>query len=236
MEGKLFIIGTPIGNLKDITLRALEVIDKLDVLACEDTRVAAKLINHYMSIGFLHNRPEYVTYNDFNEKYAWESLVTQIEQGKKVGLVSDAGMPLVSDPGYRLVKACIERKISFEVIPGVSSVTTALVKSGFGGENFLFLGFLPKKPGKRERTILSIKESLDHFRDLRVVIFLSPHRLAKELVELENILGAEIPSCLCRELTKRFEERIELELGKLREHVSGKKIKGELVLVLSNKE
>lgn len=232
MQGKLFVIGTPIGNLKDITLRAIEALNLIDTLVCEDSRVASRLINHYMSLGMITKKPRYVPYNEFNEDRIFPSIVEMVQSGEQVGLVSDAGMPTLSDPGYRLVRAVLDAGLAMEIVPGVTALTTALPWSGIGGEIALYLGFLPKTSGKAVRILESAKLMMDTLSSTRVVLYVSPHRLVKDLTQIQVVLG-EVHCVLMRELTKQFEERIEGSVSELLEKYSKTKVRGELVLVVS---
>lgn len=231
-EGKLFVIGTPIGNLNDITDRAIATLAAVEVLVCEDTRVASKLVNALASAGKLTRVPRYLPYNDYNEKERSSDVVDLVASGSLVGLVSDAGMPTLSDPGYRVIRECYDRGLAVEIIPGVDSVTTALAASGLGGQRFFFQGYLHKKSGKREREVLAIGTLLTDFPAIRVVIFLTPHRVAKDLAALISGLGGVHRGVIMREMTKRHEERLEGTLADLLKVAEGRSLKGEMVLVL----
>jgi 16S rRNA (cytidine1402-2'-O)-methyltransferase len=233
MPGKLFVIGTPIGNLKDITLRALEVLNLVDVLVCEDSRVASRVINHYLDLGMITKKPRYVPYNEFNEDRIFPSIVEMVKDGEIVGLVSDAGMPTLSDPGYRLVRAVLDAHLSMEIVPGPTALTTALPWSGIGGEVVLYLGFLPKTSGKALKLLSGAKTLLETLKTGRVVLYVSPHRLLKDLEHIKHVLG-EVRCVLLRELTKQHQERIEGTVSELLEKYGKTKVRGELVLVLSH--
>lgn len=233
MLGKLSVIGTPIGNIQDITLRALTVLDQVEVLVCEDTRVTGSLINKYLELGLLKHKPKYFRLNEFNEASVYPRVVEMISKGQTVGLVSDAGMPTLSDPGYKLVREVLDRGLPIEIIPGVTALTTALPLSGIGGEVLFYGGFLPKSRGKAENVLqagLDIGKRLGYGR---MVLYVSPHRLEKELQMVARILG-DMHAVIIRELTKVHEERRE---GKLSELIAGlaKKVKGEIVLVVELK-
>lgn len=232
-SGRLYVIGTPIGNLADITLRALQTLNKVDVLVCEDSRVSARLINHYVESGQITKKPRYVPYNEFNEDKIFASIVELVAQGEQVGLVSDAGMPTISDPGYRLIRGVLDAKLPIEIIPGATALTTALPWSGVGGEAVLYLGFLPKTSGKAAKMLQLAKTVLTQLPSARIVLYVSPHRLLKDLQQIEAVMGREQPAVLLRELTKQYEERVEGRVGELMERYSKQKVKGELVLVLS---
>ncbi|MFH1243981.1 MAG: 16S rRNA (cytidine(1402)-2'-O)-methyltransferase [bacterium] len=231
-EGKLYVIGTPIGNLGDITLRALETLNKIEVLVCEDSRITARLINYYMEKGLIQHKPRYVPYNEFNEDRIYQSIVEMVKNGQQVGLVSDAGMPTISDPGYPLVRAILDAELPLEVIPGPTALTTALPYSGIGGEVALYLGFLPKTSGKAKKILETSYAMMVQVPSTRLVLYVSPHRLVKDLSLIHEVMG-EVHCVLMRELTKQFEERIENKVSELITKYGEKKVKGELVLVVS---
>lgn len=233
MSGALYVIGTPIGNLGDITLRAIETLGKIDVLFCEDSRVTSRLINHLITKGLITNKPRYVPYNEFNENRIFAQIVEMVTNGKEVGLVSDAGMPAVSDPGYRAIRGCLEAHLSVQVIPGPTALTTALPASGIGGEVALYLGFLPKTSGKAIKMLEAGRDMMEKVSSTRVVCYVSPHRLLKDLAHIISIMGSDTHCVLLRELTKQFEERVEGTAQELLEKYMKNKVKGELVLVIS---
>ena len=232
MNGKLYVIGTPIGNLGDVTLRQIEILGRVEVLFCEDSRVSSKLINDLLAKKLIDKKPRYVPYNEFNEDRIFTQIVQMVSDGKEVGLVSDAGMPAISDPGYPAIRACLDAKLPVQIIPGPTALTTALPWSGIGGEVALYLGFLPKTSGKAIKMLEAGKEMMDRVSSTRVVLYVSPHRLLKDLAHIKSIMGADIHCVLLRELTKQFEERIEGTVEELLERYTIKPIKGELVLVL----
>lgn len=231
-SGTLFVIGTPIGNLGDITLRGIETLNKLEILVCEDSRVTSRLINSLTQAGYLNNKPRYFAYNEFNEDRVWEQVVGWVAEGKNVGLVSDAGMPMISDPGYKLIRGVIEAGLKLEVIPGPTALTTALPYAGIGGEMVLYLGFLPKTRGKAVQILEASKEFLTRIKSGRLVLYVSPHRVQKDLLLIAEVMG-DVRAVLLRELTKKFEERIEGTVSELLTQYSIKPFKGELVLVVS---
>ena len=190
----LHIVATPIGNMRDITLRALDVLQAADLIACEDTRVFAKLASHY---GI--SAPT-VAYSDATQDANEPKIVRALEAGKRVALVSDAGMPLISDPGYRLVRAALARGLAVTSAPGPSAVPMALALSGLPTDRFFFGGFLPAKEGERRRAIGAVASL-----PATLVFFEAPHRLAASLADLAELLGAR-PAAVARELTKLFEE------------------------------
>ena len=215
--GKLYVVPTPIGNLKDITLRALEVLKKVDVIVCEDTRRTKILLEHYSIKGkrlFSYYAPKE------REKLG---KVLELLKDKEVALVSDAGTPLLSDPGYLLVREVISRGIEMEVLPGPTAIITALVGCGIRLDRFLFLGFLPKKGRK------SLFEELKSIKDTTFVCFLNIKSLEKVLKELGEVFGENLEVCVARELTKVYEEYIRGSLGEVLKRKITKK--GEVVLV-----
>lgn len=232
-DGRLYVIGTPIGNLGDITLRQIEVFESLDVLFCEDSRVSSRLINNLISKSLLTKKPRYVPYNEFNEDRIFTQIVEMVTQGEKVGLVSDAGMPAISDPGYRAIRGCFDAGLAVQVIPGPTALTTALPWSGIGGEVMTYLGFLPKTSGKAIKILAASKQMMDDIPSTRVVLYVSPHRLLKDLLHIKEIMGGSTHAVLMRELTKQFEERVESDVDGLIDKYSRKPVKGELVLILS---
>jgi 16S rRNA (cytidine1402-2'-O)-methyltransferase len=219
--GKLVLCGTPIGNLEDLSPRALRVLAEADLVACEDTRRTRKLLTH----GGIRAR-ELVSYHEGNERRRADDLVARIAGGAVVVLVSDAGMPGLSDPGYRLVRACVDAGHRIEVVPGPSAAVSALAVSGLPPGRFVFEGFLPRRPGDRARRIAEVGA------DPRTLVFFeSPHRVEDALVDLLEGLG-DRPACIARELTKLHEE---VRRGRLSELLAGVRAappRGELVLVV----
>lgn len=201
--GILYIVATPIGNLKDITLRAIEILKSVDYVLCEDTRITAKLLNHYQIA------KKMVSFNDFNESSKTNDVIADLLQGKEIALVSDCGTPLVSDPGFKLVREAIAKGIKVESIPGPSAVISALTISGLPPDKFLFLGYPPKKSGKRKNFFKSLATILASMVDKKlkptIVIFESPYRIVDALEEVREVFG-DIEIVVCRELTKLHEE------------------------------
>jgi 16S rRNA (cytidine1402-2'-O)-methyltransferase len=217
----LHIVATPIGNMRDITLRALDVLHAADLIACEDTRVFAKLASHY---GI--SAPT-VAYSDATQDANEPKIVRALEAGKRVALVSDAGMPLISDPGYRLVRAALARGLAVTSAPGPSAVPMALALSGLPTDRFFFGGFLPAKEGERRRAIGAVASL-----PATLVFFEAPHRLAASLANLAELLGAR-PAAVARELTKLFEEVRRGPLDALAAHYAKHPdIKGEIAVVI----
>lgn len=219
--GKLILCGTPIGNLEDMSPRAVRALEEADIVACEDTRRTRKLLSH-----FGIRARSLVVYNEANERRKAGELVAAIRTGRNVVLVSDAGMPGLSDPGYRLVKACVENTIAVEAVPGPSSVITAVAISGLAPGRFVFEGFLPRKQGDRKRRI----DELTNERRT-IVVFESPHRIEPSLQDLVDGLGPR-PAALARELTKMHEEVRRGTLVELLASVRADPPRGEMVLVI----
>jgi 16S rRNA (cytidine1402-2'-O)-methyltransferase len=217
----LYIVATPIGNLRDITLRALEVLKSVDLIAAEDTRHSGMLLKHF---GI---KKALISYHEHNEAMRTAELVERLAGGEQVALITDAGTPGLSDPGGRLVRECIKRELPFTIIPGPSSILTALVGSGFSTQKFSFHGFLPVKSGQRERELRSAAE-----RDETTIFFESPYRLSKTLAACIDIM-ADRQLCTARELTKKFEEFRRGTARELLAHYEANPPKGEIVLVIS---
>ena len=217
----LFVVATPIGNLGDITLRAVEVLKSADVIAAEDTRHSGLLLKH------LEIKKPFVSYHEHNEAARTTELVERLGRGENVALITDAGTPGLSDPGLRLIRECIKRELPFTIIPGASSILTALLGSGFSTEKFSFRGFLPVKSGQRERELRAATE-----RDETTIFFESPYRLTKTLAACIDIIP-ERQLCVARELTKKFEEFRRGAAGELLAHYQAHPPKGEIVLVIS---
>jgi 16S rRNA (cytidine1402-2'-O)-methyltransferase len=216
--GALYIVATPIGNLEDISSRAIKTLQAADLIACEDTRHTMKLLSH-----FGIQKP-LTSYHDFNEQEKAIELGTRIKAGMNVALVSDAGMPAVSDPGYRLVRFCRENGVSVIAIPGANAAITALAASGLPSDEFLFVGFLPPKKGARRTKLESLK-----LNPATIVFYEAPHRIADTLTDLQEVLG-DREVCIARELTKLHEEYLWGRLSEVRDRV---KELGEFVVVVA---
>lgn len=221
MEPALYLVATPIGNLGDITLRALETLAGADVLACEDTRVTRVLLDRYG----IQNRP--LAYHEYNANEAGPKLIAALEAGRSVALVSDAGTPLVSDPGYRLGQMAIEAGLRVVPIPGASAPLAALVGSGLPNDAFLFAGFLPVKDKARRERLAELSDA-----PATLIFFESPHRIGDTLAAAADELGSERQAAVCRELTKTFEEFRRGPLGALAADYAERTVKGEVVLVV----
>ena len=217
----LYFVGTPIGNLDDITLRALEALKGADLIAAEDTRHSGNLLRHF------DIRKPLVSYHEHNEAMRTAELAERLAAGETVALISDAGMPGFSDPGARLIRRCIEEHLPFTIIPGVSAITTALVGSGFGMEHFCYRGFLPVKSGQRARELTAAAE-----REETTVFFESPYRINKTLAACAELMP-ERQLCVARELTKKFEEFRRGTGAELLAHYEAHPAKGEITLVVS---
>jgi len=216
----LYLIATPIGNLKDITLRGIETLEKVDYLLCEDTRVTSNLLHHL----HIRNKPELISFYDEVEAQKIPQVIKLLEQNKQVGLVTDAGTPIISDPGYLLIQKCQKLGIKYTAIPGASALLTALTLSGFPSGRFIYLGFLPKKSTERIKLLFKYKS----FSESKVV-YESPLRLAKLIEDLKNVYGEDKEVCICRELTKKFETIIRDTISHLLK--SKLSTKGELTII-----
>ena len=219
-RGCLYVVGTPIGNLEDITLRALRILKEVDLIACEDTRHTQKLLQHYD----IHKN--LVSYHEHNELTRSPELLIKLEEGTKIALVSDAGMPLVSDPGYRLVTLCLRHKIPVVPIPGPSALLAALAACGLPSEEFLFFGFLPARTGERRRALERLR-----LEDRTIIAYEAPHRIEESIADALEILG-DRPACLAREVTKVHEEFRRARLSDLLASLREKPAKGEITLLI----
>ncbi|MFC4722766.1 16S rRNA (cytidine(1402)-2'-O)-methyltransferase [Geojedonia litorea] len=221
---KLYIVPTPIGNLKDITLRAIEVLKEADLILAEDTRTSGKLLKH-----FEISTPAQ-SHHMHNEHKTVESLITKLKSGTTIALISDAGTPAISDPGFLLTRACIEHGIEVDCLPGATAFVPALVNSGLPNDKFVFEGFLPVKKGRQTRLTLLSEET-------RTIIFYeSPHKLLKTLSNFCEYFGEDRPISVSRELTKLYEETIRGTVKEVLEHYTKKPPKGEIVIVVAGKK
>ena len=216
----LYVVATPIGNLSDITLRALDVLKSVDLIAAEDTRHSGMLLKHF------EIKKPLLSYHEHNEAMRTAQLVEHLAAGENVALITDAGTPGLSDPGARLIRECIKRELPFTIIPGPSSILAALVGSGFSTEKFYFGGFLPIKSGQRERELRAAAE-----RNETTIFFESPYRLTKTLSASVNIMP-DRQLCVARELTKKFEEFRRGAASELLAHYQTHPSKGEIVLLI----
>lgn len=218
----LYLVGTPIGNLEDITFRAIRILKSADVIAAEDTRHTGKLLHHFQI-----TTPQ-ISYHDHNTQQRIPQLIARLERGEAIALVTDAGMPGISDPGYELVCACVAHQLSVVPIPGPSAVVTAMAAAGLPSDRFVFEGFLPVKGKSRKERLQSLKTE-----PRTVVLYESPHRLIKTLTELGEILSLDRPIALARELTKRYEEFWRGTIGEALEHYKTVVPKGEFTVAIA---
>jgi 16S rRNA (cytidine1402-2'-O)-methyltransferase len=221
--GRLYLVPTPIGNLKDITLRALEVLQSVDLIAAEDTRQSLKLLNHF------NIKKTLISYHQHNEQGKSNELLDRIKEGKNIALITDAGTPGISDPGSVVVQKCIEEGIEFEVLPGATAITTALVYSGLDTTKFIFRGFLPRENKERRPIIEDVKG-----RQETLIFYEAPHRLIDTLEFLKENLGNR-KIAICRELTKLYEEILRMNLEQAIEHYKVVNPRGEYVLVIEGR-
>ncbi|RMG54955.1 MAG: 16S rRNA (cytidine(1402)-2'-O)-methyltransferase [Acidobacteria bacterium] len=221
MPGTLYIVATPIGNLEDITLRALRVLKDVDLIACEDTRQTRKLLTRY------EIRTPTISYHQHNERQRSRQLMSKLKEGTSIALVTDAGAPTISDPGLVLIQAAIAEQIPIVPIPGPSALTTALMAAGVPTDRFLFVGFLPPRRARRRRELMTLA-SLPY----TLVFFEAPHRIRATVEDMLEILG-DRPAVLARELTKVHEEFRRARLSRLRRELEEQSIRGELVLVVA---
>ena len=220
----LFLVPTPIGNLKDITLRALEVLKEVDVILAEDTRNTSRLLNHY------EIQKPLSPYHQHNEHKILQHLVEQLASGKKMAVVTDAGTPGISDPAFLLVRECIRQGIPVETLPGATAFVPALINSGLTTNRFVFEGFLPLKKG-RHTLLTALAEE-----ERTIILYESPVRLVKTLEDLAQYFGGDRPCSVSRELSKMFEENARGTLTEVADHFRQKSVKGEIVIVVAGKE
>lgn len=220
----LYLIPTPLGNLKDITLRSLEVLQQVDVILCEDTRTSSKLLNHY------NIKKPVSPYHQHNEHKIVEHIVEQLRSGKTMALITDAGTPGISDPAFLLVRECIKQEVKVECLPGATAFVPALVNSGIPSNRFAFEGFLPLKKGRQTM----MKQLVEEERTM--IFYESPMRLVKTLEEFITYFGADRQCSVSRELTKLFEENKRGTLREVADHFKAKTVKGEIVIVVAGKE
>jgi len=222
----LYIIPTPIGNLEDITLRALRLLNEVDVILAEDTRTTGVLLKHHQISKSL------MSYHVFNEHKTVAQLIERFKNGEVMALVSDAGTPAISDPGFLLVRACLDNGIKIECLPGATAFVPALVKSGLPSDSFVFEGFLPHKKGRKTKLEKLAEETRT------IVLYESPHRLIKALEQLKEVCGAERQASVSRELTKIHEETINGTLDEILHYYQDGpgKVKGEIVMVIAGRK
>lgn len=219
----LYIIPTPIGNLEDITLRAIRILKEVDLILAEDTRNSAKLLKHYQITTRMQS------FHQYNEHKTLNAIVDRILSGEKVALISDAGTPGISDPGFILVRECIKNGLEVECLPGATAFVPALINSGLPSDKFLFEGFLPHKKGRATRLEILAQSPYT------LILYESPFRLVKTLEQLSTCFGEDRQASVSRELTKMFEETKRGTLKELLEYFSLKKVQGEIVIVIGGK-
>ncbi len=222
--GKLYLVPTPIGNLEDITLRALRILKEVDLILAEDTRTSGKLLHHFQISTPMQS------HHMHNEHKKLDHLIERLLDGEQMALISDAGTPGISDPGFLLTRACIENAIEVECLPGPTAFVPALVNSGMPSDRFVFEGFLPVKKGRQTRLQLLAEESRT------LILYESPHKLLKTLTNIVAFFGAERQVAVCRELTKMYEETIRGTAAQVLEHYTKKPAKGEIVIVVAGKK
>ncbi|WP_339888860.1 16S rRNA (cytidine(1402)-2'-O)-methyltransferase [uncultured Flavobacterium sp.] len=218
--GKLFLVPTPIGNLEDMTFRAIRVLREVDLILAEDTRTSGKLMKHFEIATHMHS------HHMHNEHKTVENIIKRLEAGENIALISDAGTPAISDPGFLLTRACVEHKIEVECLPGATAFVPALVNSGLPNDKFVFEGFLPDKKGRQTRFLTLENE-------VRTMIFyVSPHKLNKTLTDFVQYFGADRPVSVSRELSKLHEETVRGSAEEVLKHFEIKPAKGEIVVVV----
>lgn len=220
MSGKLYLVPTPIGNLKDMTFRAVEILKESDVVLAEDTRNSGILLKHYEISTPMRS------YHMHNEHQATEDIIRQLKDGQTISIITDAGTPGISDPGYLLAKECVANNIAIECLPGATAFVPALVVSGLPNNEFTFVGFLPVKKGRKTKLDSLIEEKRT------MVFYESPHKIGKTLKDLAETFGAERKASLSREISKKFEETLRGSLTELAEIAEQRNLKGEMVLVV----
>ena len=221
---KLFLVPTPIGNLEDITFRSVRILNEVDLILAEDTRTSGKLLKHF------DIKTPMQSFHMHNEHKVLDKMIDKLKQGIKIALISDAGTPGISDPGFLLVRACVEEGIETECLPGATALIPALVQSGFPTDRFIFEGFLPPKKGRQTRLKLWSEETRT------IVFYESPHKIVKTLSQLQEFVGGDRRLSVSRELSKKFEETVRGTVDELILHFTNKAPKGEFVIVLEGKK
>ena len=220
---KLYIVPTPIGNLDDMTFRAIKVLKEVDLILAEDTRTSSKLLKHFEIGTHMHS------HHMHNEHKTVENIIARLKSGETIALISDAGTPAISDPGFLLTRACVENKIPVECLPGATAFVPAIVNSGLPNDKFVFEGFLPEKKGRQTRFLALAKETRT------MIFYVSPHKLNKTLAEFVHYFGAQRPISVSRELSKLHEETIRGTAEEVLKHYEAKPAKGEIVVVVGGK-
>lgn len=223
MNGTFYVVPTPIGNLEDITLRAIRILKQVDIVLAEDTRTSSKLLKHYEIETPVH------AFHQHNEHHKLAFYIQQLEQGKNIAQISDAGTPGISDPGFLMIRACLQHEIPFEVLPGATAFVPALLLSGFPNHEFVFMGFLPAKKG-RQTMLQNIQNE-----KRTIILYESPHKINTLLLQLKEYVGENHHISISRELTKMFEETIRGTVAEVIEKTKEKNWKGELVIVIHEK-
>ena len=221
--GKLFIVPTPIGNLEDMTLRAIRILKEVDLILAEDTRTSGKLLKHFEIGTHMHS------HHMHNEHKTIENLIARLKSGETIALISDAGTPAISDPGFLLTRACVENGIPVECLPGATAFVPALVNSGLPNDKFVFEGFLPDKKGRQTRYLALAEETRT------MIMYVSPHKLVKTLAEFITYFGEDRQICVSRELSKLHEENVRGTVREVLTHFENKPPKGEIVVVVGGK-
>jgi 16S rRNA (cytidine1402-2'-O)-methyltransferase len=221
---KLFLVPTPIGNLEDITFRSIRILNEVELILAEDTRTSGKLLKHF------DIKPPMQSFHMHNEHKVLDKMVDKLKLGIKIALISDAGTPGISDPGFLLVRASVEEGIETECLPGATALIPALVQSGFPTDRFIFEGFLPPKKGRQTRLKLWSEETRT------IVFYESPHKIVKTLSQLQEFVGGDRRLSVSRELSKKFEETVRGTVNELILHFTSKAPKGEFVIVLEGKK
>jgi 16S rRNA (cytidine1402-2'-O)-methyltransferase len=220
---KLFIVPTPIGNLEDMTFRAIRILKEADLILAEDTRTSAKLLKHFDIGTHMHS------HHMHNEHKTVENIIAKLKAGENIALISDAGTPAISDPGFLLTRACVENNIDVECLPGATAFVPAIVNSGLPNDKFVFEGFLPEKKGRQTRYLFLATETRT------MIFYVSPHKLIKTLAEFETYFGNDRQICVCRELSKLHEENIRGTVAQVQAIFENKIPKGEIVVVVAGK-
>ncbi|WP_448606096.1 16S rRNA (cytidine(1402)-2'-O)-methyltransferase [Paenimyroides ceti] len=221
--GKLYLVPTPIGNLEDMTFRAIKVLKEVDLILAEDTRTSAKLLKHFEIGTQMHS------HHMHNEHQTIEHILQKLEQGQHIALISDAGTPAISDPGFLLTRACVDKNIAVECLPGATAFVPALVNSGLPNDKFVFEGFLPDKKGRQTR-FLALQEE-----NRTMIFYVSPHKLLKTLADFVSYFGSDRPVSVSRELTKLHEETVRGTAEEVLKYFENKPAKGEIVVIVGGK-
>ncbi len=221
---KLYIVPTPIGNLEDMTFRAIRVLQEADLILAEDTRTSGKLLKHFDISTPMHS------HHMHNEHKTVEQIIARLQSGQTIALISDAGTPAISDPGFLLTRACVAQGIAVECLPGATAFVPALVNSGLPNDRFVFEGFLPEKKGRQTRYLALAEETRT------MIFYVSPHKLIKTLAEVVQYFGPDRPLCVSRELSKLHEENLRGTAQEVLQHFEAKPPKGEIVMCVAGKK